>query len=329
MKRILFFVCFVSSISNIHAQLALYNYQGDQAYQEKDYQRARSFYTEGLDSCDQYSIRKLTDMWVEQPSMRRSMQLPILKSFNCLKTLAEAGNPDAMFLLIDFYTDGIGIEKDSVSALYWHLEYGKTKGFPVNTASDMTDNPSKTKTPRKSLLSNRFCSFLTYTYSPTMPFGFTTGIYFDKIGGYVSLRTDSKPPYAAYECENKRVPAIEVENPSYKFNRERWHSRMITGGLLYPVIKNRLFVSAGGGYGKRDYYREIIADKPDKPFPTLPTGNKSEWCYNTEASYEGLTLEAGGMFIWKKLTVVGGVNSTISSTKFKDLDIYFGLGLTF
>jgi len=319
MKRILFFVFLVSSISNIHAQFTLYNLEGDQAFQRKDYQRARSFYTEGLDSCDQYSIRKLTDIWIEQPSMRRSMQRPMQISFICVKTLAEAGNPDAMSLLRDFYTDGIGVEKDSVLALYWHREYGKTQGFLIDNASDETDNQIKTKTPRKSILSNRFCSFLTYTYSPTMPFGFTAGIYFDKIGGYVSLRTDAKSPNVAYECDNTSVPAIEIENPLYEFNRERWHSRMITGGLLYPVIKNRLFVSVGGGYGKRNYYREIIADKP------FPTGNKSEWCFNTEASYEGLALEAGGMFIWKKLTAMGGINST----KFKDLDIYFGLGLTF
>jgi len=320
MKRIFFFVFLVSCISNIHAQpLASYNYNGDQAFQEKNYQKALSWYSEGLNSCDQYSIRKLVDIWSEQPLMRRSMQYHMRTSFNCLKTLAETGNSDAMLLLKDFYTDGIGTEKDPALANYWHMEYGKTQGFPIDTVSDTIDNPAETKIPRKSLLSNRFCSFLTYTYSPTMPFGFTAGIYFDKIGGYVSLRTDSKSPRVAYECNNTRVPAIEIENPLYEFNRERWCSQMITGGLLYPVIKNRLFVSAGGGYGKRDYYREIIADKP------FSTGNKSEWCYNTEASYEGLTLEAGGMFVWKKLTVVGGINST----KFKDLDIYFGLGLTF
>jgi hypothetical protein len=82
-----------------------------------------------------------------------------------------------------------------------------------------------------------------------------------------------------------------------------------------------LFVTAGGGYGRRAYYREIRS-QDEKPFST---NNTNEWCHNTEASYEGLTLETGGMFVWKKLMVLGGVNST----RFKDLDVYIGLGLNF
>jgi hypothetical protein len=154
-----------------------------------------------------------------------------------------------------------------------------------------------------------------------MPFGFTAGIYFDKIGGYVSGRTNFQSVNATYECNNTKVPVIDIENPLYEFNREKWCSQMITGGLLFPVMKNRLLFSIGGGYGKRDYYREIISATSQN----FSTGNNSEWCYNTEASYKGLTLEAGGMFVWKKLTALGGVNST----RFKDLDVYIGLGLSF
>ena len=301
------------------AQISVdYNTRGDQAFREKEYHTALSWYGEGLDSCDPYSIQKFVEIWMTQPAMREGMSPVMQICYDCLKLSAEAGKPEAMASLRDFYAEGIGIEKDSVRASYWYREYGISRGILVDV-SDITDALSATKVPRKSLLSNRFYSFLAYTYTPTMPYGFTAGIYFDRIGGYVSYRTDFKSTSAAYECNNIKVPAIEVMNPLYEFNRESWQSRMITGGLLFPVIKNRLFVSIGGGYGKRDYYREIISNEP------FSTGNKSEWCYNTEASYEGLTLETGGVFIWKKLIVLGGVNST----QFKDLDVYIGLGLTF
>ncbi|MCL1933875.1 MAG: hypothetical protein FWF53_08730 [Candidatus Azobacteroides sp.] len=325
MKRIHFLVFFMGVIFNIGAQSSTYyNYQGDQAFQKRDYQAARSWYSEGLDSCDRYSIQKLVEIWVSRPAMRESMRLPMQKCYNCMKTIVEAKEPEMMRLYSDFYKFGIGTSKDSVLYNYWYMEWWNS----FKTTLDITPgdlnlpvDSSAIKTPRKSLLSNRFCSFLTYTYSTTMPFGLTAGIYFDRIGGYVSLRTDFKSMNAAYECDNTKVPAIDIENPPYEFNRERWCSQMITGGLLYPVIRNRLFASVGGGYGKRDYYREIRSTTNQN----FSTGNRSEWCFNTEASYKGLALEAGGMFVWKKLTVTAGVNSI----KFKDLDVYIGLGVTF
>jgi len=321
MKRIFFFAFFFNSGLSLCAQSTIYyNYQGDQALQQKDYRAARSWYSVGLDSCDRYSIRKLVEIWIDQTSMHESMQLPMLKCYNCMKTIVKDKEPDMMLLFSDFYKFGIGTPKDSVLYNYWYGEWAKSMRVRIDNAPAHEDS-SEIKISRKSLLSNHFFSFLIYTYSPTMPYGLTGGIRFDKIGFYVSGKTDFKSIDAAYECNNTKVPAIEVVNPLYEFNRESWHSRMITGGLLYPIVKNRLFVSAGGGYGKREYYREIITTGSDK----FPTGNSSEWCLNTEASYEGLVLEIGGMYILKKIIVAGGINST----QFKDFDVYVGLGLSF
>ena len=323
MKRIFLSVISINYFLCIYAQTStLYNFNGDQAFQKEDYQTARIYFSEGLESCDRYSIQRLVDIWKIQPSMRESMRRPMLSCFNCMKTIVENREPDMMLLFSDFYKYGIGTPVDSIQSKYWYDEYAMRTILDLDIPPEkvfLTGDSSAIKIPKKSLLSNHFYSFITYTYSPTMPYGFTTGIYFDKIGFYVSGRTSSKSVNATYECNNEKVPAIEILNPLYEFNRERWHCRMITGGILYPIIKNKFFVSAGGGYGKRDYYREIITKEQ------FSTGNKSEWCYNTEASYKGLTLEAGGMFVWKKLTVAGGINST----KFKDFDVYIGLGLSF
>jgi hypothetical protein len=246
-----------------------------------------------------------------------------------MKTIVEAQEPDMrdiemIRLFSDFYKLGIGTPQDSAQYNYWYNEWWEIYKTTLDIAPERL-NPTEDSTaitvPGQSPFFDRFSSFLTYTYSPTMPFGFTAGIYFDKIGGYISGKSDFKSVHAAYECNNTKVPSIDIENPPYKFNRERWRSQMVTGGLLYPVIKNRLFISVGGGYGKRDYYREIISTTNQN----FSTGNKSEWCYNTEASYKGWVLEIGGMFAWKKLTALGGVNST----RFKDLDVYIGLGIAF
>lgn len=321
MKRIFFLVTFISNFFSIYAQSYLeYNIQGDQALQKKDYQKARSWFSQGLEKCDQYSIRRLSEIWKEQPIMREGMLFPMRRSFNCLKALTEKGNQESMLLFSEFYKYGIGMDPDSTLADYWRKEYMISMGFSINNVSDsirlQVDLPPQTQ--RKSLLLNRFCSFLTYTYSPTMPLGFTLGFY-DKLGFYLSYRTDAGKVNAAFESNNTRVPNIEIESPLYWFEGEKWHSQMVTGALLYPMIKNKLFFSLGGGYGKRNYYREIRTDE------VFSTGSKNEWSYNTEASYKGWVVEVGGLFIWKKLLVLGGVNST----KFKDLDVYVGLGLSF
>jgi len=326
MRRIFFYVFLIGNISNIYAQSSTYyNYQGDQALQKKDYQAARSWYSVGLDSCDRNSIQKLVEIWINQPEIRESMQLPMRKCFKCMETIVENHDPDMMRLFSDFYKFGIGTSKDTALCNYWYMEWWNvfktTLDIVAGNTPPITADSSEIKTARKSFLSNRFYSFLTYTYSPTMPYGFTAGVYFDKIGGYVSFRTDFKSTNAAYECNNTKVPAIDVENPPYEFSRECWNSRMVTGGFLFPVVKNRLFFSLGGGYGKRDYYREIVSMTNQN----FPGGHKNEWCYNTEASYKGFVLEAGGMFAWKRLAVLGGVNST----RFRDLDVYIGLGVIF
>ena len=303
----------------VYAQdYAAYNSRGDTAFQNNDFSTARSLYAEGLNSCNLYSIKKLAEIWeidsLEQEGMQRSMRF----SFNCLKTNAENGNQEAMPLLRDFYYKGIGTEIDSIAGAYWNREYGVSLGYIVDSNADL-DNPPVIIGPKKSLLSNLFHSFLCYTYSPTMLAGFMAGIYYDKFGFYVSGRTSTISVSAVYECNNEKVPAIEEESPKYQFNRKQWHSRLITGGVLYPLLKNRFFITAGGGYGERKYYREIITDKE------FATGNKSEWCYNTEASYKSVTIEAGAVYVLKKLTLAGGINSTA----LKDFDIYLSLGLSF
>jgi len=320
MKRLFFLIIFVNSFLSVFSQTSEdYNFKGDSALQKNDFLIARSYYAEGLDSCNLYSIKKLAEIWENQPSEQEGMLRPMRLSFNCLKSRAEEGNSDAMLLLKDFYFKGIGTEMDSVMGNFWLKEYGVALGIQIDLYPYNIDNSIAKKTPRKGFFSNRFHPFFLYSFSPTMPYGLMTGVYYNKFGIYLNGRTNSKSVNAVYECNNSKVPIIEILSPPYSFNRHSWHNRMITGGILYPITKYKFFVTLGGGYAKRDYYREIITDEQ------FETGNKSEWCYNTQASYKGFTLEAGALYVWKKLIVAGGINSTA----LKDLDVYIGLGISF
>jgi hypothetical protein len=176
--------------------------------------------------------------------------------------------------------------------------------------------------PRKSILSNRFYSFLAYTYSPFEPVGATLG-FFDKFGFYLSYRTNLDNGDYVYTCNNRKVPDIGVENPPYEFARERWKNEMMMGGIFIPVYDKKLFLSVGGGLAERIYFREIVyRSESNQPFKN---GEMNAWCYNEEATYKGWTAEIGGMWKWKRLIIFGGINST----KFRDLDGFLSVGFSF
>jgi hypothetical protein len=328
MKYFIFLFAFIFASLSVKAQS--YNVQGDLALEKKDYQNARTWYSEGLAHCDRYSIRKLTDIWKEQPPMRVSMRLSMWKCYNCLMPLAEQEDQEAMLLISDYFKMGIGTEIDSVKAEYWLKEYGKSLGLSVNTPvidtvriiDSQAINPvTIPQPPRKSILSNRFYSFLAYTYSRFEPVGGTIG-FFDKFGFYLSYRTDLNKGDYIYTCSNTKVPEIGIENPPYEFTREKWKCDMATGGIFIPVYHRKIFLSVGGGYAERLYFREIESLSGE---PFEKNGQKSAWCYNTEASYKGWAAEIGGLWKWKRLIIFGGINSA----KLRDLDGFLSIGYSF
>jgi hypothetical protein len=328
MKYFILLFTVIVAFLNIKAQN--YNVQGDLALEKKDYQTARAWYSEGLASCDQQSIRKLTDIWKEQPQIRASMRLSMRKCYNCLISLAEQQNQDAMLLISEYFEWGISVEPDSVKAKYWLKEYGKSLGLSVDAPTFDTIRIANVpnigtifipQPPRKSIFSNRFYSFLAYTYSRFEPVGGTIG-FFDRFGFYLSYRTDLNKAVYDYTCNNTKVPEIGIENPPYAFSREKWKCEMATGGIFIPVYDRKIFLSVGGGYAERLYFREIKSLSREI---FAKNGQQSAWCYNTEASYKGWTAEIGGMWKWKKLIIFGGIHST----KCKDLDGFLSIGYSF
>ena len=326
MSRLFIFLFFLLTSSVcVYSQVNTdYNIRGDQALEKEDYQGARTWFSEGLPDCNLYSIQKLTRIWGEQPSMQQSLYRTMRRCFNCIKSLAEGGNQEAMRMLSEYYREGVGIEENIELANYWHAEFGASYGF-TSVENDVQDLETEktvliSKKKKKSILSDKFYSFVAYTHSPTMPFSATIG-GFSKFGFYVSYKT-SEPRNHDFECNNTEVintDLITDLRPLYRFEQEKWTGKMITGGILLPLKREKFYFSLGGGYAERNYFRQIVSDE------TIIDSRNSAWCHNTEASYQSIVIEAGGLFKWRKLILTGGVNST----GFKDLDVYIGLGITF
>ena len=313
----------------MYSQTSDYNRRGDEAMKQGDYQMARTLYSEGLINCDDfYSIQKLTEIWKTQPEMQRGMRMIIANCRKCLFELHKKEDKNAMSLLLEYLNEGIGGDKDSIQANIIQQELWTLMGFPV-----ATNNPGVTTDPLthpvisqnidtvpKLKFSEKYTMFVAYTFSPTMPVGINAGI-FNKFGVMLSIKTSIQKPDSKYDCNNSTIFDINTDLYPYDFTqKEKWHSTMFTAQVLFPVIPKKLFISAGGGYGKRSLYNnaELYERK---------TGEKTSgiWCYNTQESYKGTAMEAGVLYKHKQFIIMGGVNSV----SFKDLDGYVGIGYSF
>ena len=315
----------------MYGQISDYNIRGDKAMEEGDYQMAKTLYSEGLVNCsDFYSIQKLTEIWKTQPNMQRGLRSTIARCRECLSELRKGNNIAAMYLLQEYLNEGIGGEKDSIQANLVKQELLALIGYIPAT----TDNVGVTidSTARPGMLQNidtipplkfseKYTLFLTYTFSPTMPVGINAGI-FDRFGVMLGIKSSiQKRPNSEYDCNNSAILGINTNLYPYNFTeKEKWHSTIFTAQVLFPVIPKRLFISAGGGYGKRDLYNN--AELYERR-----TGEKTSdiWCRNTQGSYKGFAAEAGVVYKHKQFIIIGGVNSV----SFKDFDGYVGVGYSF
>jgi hypothetical protein len=305
-----------------------YNRKGDQALQRHDYMDARMWYSEGIEDCDKYSIRRLTTLWNNQASMRSSMHVLMSRCFECLGNQVLSGDTDAMLSLSEYYKKGIGVEIDTIKSEFWEKRAmglyigghynGKTNATIIDTIKVI--DPTPKNATKKEPFYKDFEYFVSYSPSWLMPAGISFGILNDgKLGFYLDYRMNLDLTKSELECENGIIPGLDPNlYAKSEEATERWNHYMITTGVIFPVINNA-FITLGAGYGRRDLYRRI-------PVGTKLTEELSLILYrDIKDSYQGVSMQLGGSYRYKYLIFSGGINSI----SFKDLDGYVGLGYVF
>ncbi len=336
MKQLFFFVIFVFSCtcSGLGQTYSEYNIEGDQAFNKGDYVGALGWYAEGITNCDQYSIKKLTEIWKEQTQIRSAMRILMPRCLNCLTKQVEKEEGteaiEAMLLLSDYYKHGIGTEKDSVTADFWLKKHVSSLGYVTDNNNTVSDPETSTAHQSQSIEpvlvpeKNRFRFLLLYSYSPTMPFGITMGTY-RKYGIYFSARTNFSFRNNDYDCNDTKVLNYnKKQHYAYLNNKKEWNNYAFSLGTIIPVFSDCFSATFGIGYGKRKLLCQLYEYEYTVDYTKDPPSQIS-WCYNQDSSYKGILLEIGGMYRYKKIIVNGG----IYSIAMKDLDMYAGIGYLF
>jgi len=323
MKQLLFtFIFILFCFHHIEAQSDTdYNRRGDRALQLLDYMDARMWYSEGIESCNEYSIRQLTKIWDSQASMRSGMYVLMSKCLACLERQALSDHIEAIRMLAEYYERGIGTEADVEKAELWRrrafdILFGENIPVPTDTVEVPVVAPVEKKIP----FYKDFSYFFAYSPTYTMPFGLTFGLINEnRIGGYVSFRSNLSFYKTDSICNDNIIPGYG-KNTQYCFDTEKKkrNYHLFTAGILFPVLKNA-FMSVGMGYGKRDFFRYgYVFDDPSDI-------RSEEWYHNVSKSYNGLSLEVGGIYRYKNMVFSAGVNSIA----LKDIDVFAGVGYSF
>lgn len=127
--------------------------------------------------------------------------------------------------------------------------------------------------------------------------------YVARWGGYIRGKTDFGTDDGGYKC-NDAGQINYTGRYYYTIDNQSRRSRLgITGGVLYRLTRP-IYLYAGAGYG----YRRLVWHANTYSYDdNSHTGEL--WAVNTTHSAEGLEVELGGIFRYKRLALSVGVNA--------------------
>lgn len=311
-RFILLIFLFTAPLSLMAQRLSEYNKKGDEALLRHDVADAKMWFEEGVSYCDNYSIEKLTAIWIENESVRSSMRSLMTKCLNCLNILATENDTTSMARLIIYYDRGIGTPQSPELSSYWKERLASiTQEDHITKVLENNLTDVKEKSSSVKLM-------VGYNYSPSAPYGMTFGLIGKRWGGYIRLKSNMIFGKTTATCNNSEI--INYVNDSYyQFDKDRVSRFGITGGLMLQFLP-WLYSTLGVGYGERELQWHATVYSY--------TGNdKTElWCENTSSSYKGIETEADMIVkMGKRFYFSVGCNSI--NLKFADLNT--GLGLIF
>ncbi|NDV54213.1 hypothetical protein D0T51_00480 [Parabacteroides sp. 52] len=294
-------------------EYAEYNRKGREAMERKDYSDARMWFGEGVEYCDMYSIEQLTSIWMMQETMRPSMQNLMKRCFTCLLNQAQKNDTTAIHQVINYYTQGIGVEKDTNEAAIW-----TDKLNTVNTLIGQSGlNIEKKRREKMKFL-------LGYTFSTEAPIGLTLGGIHGNVGWYIRAKSNFSSMDYTNECRtvNAKSEITHLEkDKSYQADRAKSNKTKSLIGTAGIIFKTNawLYLSVGGGYGERTLFSPFIVTDNNTSL------TENIWCKNLDASYKGAVIETDAMFRFNKFFFSVGCHTM----NFKYVDINAGLGIIF
>ena len=290
--------------------------KGDEAMKNLDYISAKIFYEEVVFvRCDLHTIKQLTTIWFADESIRADMNIVMKMCYTCLDNNAtRLSDTASVNLLITYYKEGIGTNKNEAMAERWKL-WMEEKRNPYLSVSGQ--NGRKPQTPK-----DKMQFFTGYSASLAAPVGLTVGGVGRTIGWYVRVRSNlSFQDYSA-ACDNVGNIIEGLDNGFAKrLDNEKVNTFMGTGGIMVKVAPS-FYISAGAGYCSRTLLLKF--EKIGDPVAD-PEGAFWAKC-NSDTSFKGVALDLDGTFgIWNKL--YGSIGFSVLN--FKYLYANAGIGVFF
>ena len=310
-QYILFFflVCFPSTL--LWAQEENYNKKGDEAFNRKDYREAKMWYEEGVSNCDDYSISKLTNIWVKSKSMRPSMRSLMSKCLTCLNLRAIERDTVAMKQLMLYYSKGIGADSSNEMVVYWREKVENERKRAL--LPPLVASSEKLKEERK------WKYLIGYHYSSLMPYGLTLGMMRKSIGFYARFQTNLNFQETTTEVTNEGKIKDIKDYTYYRFDQEKKSNYAATVGVI-KQLKPWLYASIGVGYG----VHQLAWHHKNYAYETHKNVGEA-WSYNTDASFKGVAGNVDVMLKYKVFFISVGANTV----NFKYVDLNAGAGFIF
>jgi hypothetical protein len=319
-KLTAFVVC-LSMPFGVYAQhTAKYNVSGDEALARGDYGDARMYYSEGLDTCDLYSIGGLMWVWMGAEAMRPSMENLMARCEACLTEGVLSGD-SAMIALLE-----IGYSEHIFTSAPTEPLPVIVEPLPVDTPSPpvQTLPPPVIETDRTTAI--RPCFMAGYHASPDNLLGLGAGALWGKWGGYVRYKR-SRPAFNAPQYDIRQFPDRPTEVRPLpaegilsitKNAPKRLNGYRATAGVLYEAAP-WMWLSFGVGYGERtQLYRYRLIDKQSGE-------SSSAWCTWPDYNHQGLAIEGDVALRYRKMFVSAGC----AVTGFTWAELNFGVGILF
>ena len=320
-KTIITFALLLTVLITYAQSQTEYNIKGDEAMKNLDYGSAKIYYEDGVVlNCDLYSINQLTSIWLGTgSSIRNTMRGVMTRSLKCLDERATSyGDTTSMKMLILFYENGIGADVNEAKAEMWRSELDKNRNPYSNQYLEKV-------APREKEKMNFFVG---YAATLEAPYGITFGGVGRTVGWYLRFRTNMSSQNFSEEFQVRSNGDVEILGNTgsggllNRLPNEKVNTLIATGGLVFKLTPS-FYISAGGGYCKREYLREfqVISDINGE-------SKDAFWAkYNGSTSFDGkVALDLDGTFKIGN-TFYGSLGCSVLS--FKYVSANAGIGVFF